>query len=181
MRKKKILFITGLSKKEKIVFLSILSLISFVSSFQDSFSNKTLNAKLQWAYRYIKRYNLSIRRISHKGQAIPETKEIIKNKFFDEIINKSKEVGIIEDEDYRVLNMDETPCYLEMGFDTTIDFKGKKEIEIETFGRAYYRITVLLTIAGDGTKLPLLVIVKEEERKIIENNLRKLDYGKNKK
>ena len=68
-----------------------------------------------------------------------------------------------------------------MGFDTTIDFKGKKEIEIETFGREHYRITIILTIAGDGSKLPPLVIVKGEEGKIIENKLRKLDYGKNKK
>lgn len=31
--------------------------------------------------------------------------------------------------------MDETPCNWEMGFHTTIDFIGKKSIEIETFGR----------------------------------------------
>ena len=109
----------------------------------------------------------------HKGQTIPETKEIIKNKYIKQIINKRKEIGILEDEDYRVLNMDETPCYLEMGFDTTIDFKGKKEIEIEIFGREHYRITVILTIAGDGTKLPPLIIVKGEEGNIIENKLRK--------
>lgn len=39
--------------------------------------------------------------------------------------------------------MDETLFYLEMGLDTTIDFKGKKEIEIENFGREHYRITVI--------------------------------------
>lgn len=59
---------------------------------------------------------MSIRRITHKAQTIPENKEIIKDRFIEAIINKRKELDILEDEDYRVLNMDETPCYLEMGF-----------------------------------------------------------------
>ena len=46
--------------------------------------------------------------------------------------------------------MDETPCYLEMGFDTTIDFIGKKSIEIETTGRSHYRITVILSIVCEA-------------------------------
>ena len=59
---------------------------------------------------------MSIRRITHKAQTIPENKEIIKDRFIEAIINKRKELDILEDEDYRVLNMDETPWYLEMGF-----------------------------------------------------------------
>ena len=77
MRKKKILFITGLSKKEKIIFpVSTKSLISFASSLEESFKNKTLNAILQLAYRYIKGYYLSVRQISHKRQTIPEKKKL---------------------------------------------------------------------------------------------------------
>lgn len=65
------------------------------------------------------------------------------------------------------------------GFYTTIDFKGKKKIEIENSGRDHYRITIVLTVAGDGMKLPPIIIVKGEEGKIIENHLRKLDFVKN--
>lgn len=122
---------------------------------------------------------MSIRRIIHKGQSIPENKEIIKSQFIEAIINKRKELDILEVEDYRVLNKDETPCLFEMGLDTTIDFKGKKEIEIETSGRDHYRITLILTVAADGTKLPPIVIVKGEEGEIIENHLRKLDVKNN--
>ena len=77
--------------------------------------------------------------------------------------------------------MDETPCNLEMGFYTTIDFIGKKSIEIETFGREQYRITIILTIAGDGTKLPPFVILKGKPGKIIENHVKNLEYVVNKK
>ena len=77
--------------------------------------------------------------------------------------------------------MDETPCNLEMGFDNTIDFIGKKSIEIETFGREQYRITIILTIAGDGTKLPPFAILKVKPGKIIENHVKNLEYVVNKK
>ena len=67
-----------------------------------------------------------------------------------------------------------------MGFETTIDFKGKKEIEIETSERDHYRIIVILTVVAEGTKLPPIVIVKGEQGKIIENQLRNLNFVKNK-
>lgn len=75
--------------------------------------------------------------------------------------------------------MDETSYYLEMGFNTTIDLVGNKNIEIETSGRSHYRVTVILSILGDGTKLPPLIILKAEPLKYIETTFKKLDYIKN--
>ena len=72
--------------------------------------------------------------------------------------------------------MDETPCFLDIGFDTTIYFVGKKSIEIETNGRSKYRITIILSVAGDGKKLPPFVILKGEPGKYSENTLNKLDF-----
>lgn len=76
--------------------------------------------------------------------------------------------------------MEETLCYLEMGLYTIIDFIRNKNIEIETTGRCHYRVTVILSIVGDGTKLPSLIILKGAPGKYIENTLKKLDYVKNK-
>ena len=70
--------------------------------------------------------------------------------------------------------MDETGLFLEMGFNTTIDFRGNKHIDIETKGNDQYRITVMLSAAGDGTKLAPLIIQKGEPGKTVETNLRKL-------
>ena len=67
-----------------------------------------------------------------------------------------------------------------MGFNTTIDFKDNKHINIDTNGREHYRITALLSGAGDGTKLPPLIIVRGEKGKTVEQNLRNLPYAKNK-
>lgn len=76
--------------------------------------------------------------------------------------------------------MDETPWYLDMGFDTTIDFVRNKNVEIETIERSHYRVIVINSIVGDGTKLTSLIILKDEHGKYNETSLDKLDYVKNK-
>ena len=68
--------------------------------------------------------------------------------------------------------MNETGLFLEMGFNTIIDFKGNKNIEIETNEREYLWITIMLSSAGDGTKLAPLVIAKGEPDKAVETKLR---------
>jgi hypothetical protein len=45
------------------------------------------------------------------GQRIFEDKNIIENKFRENVINKRRELNIEEDEDYRVINMDETAIF----------------------------------------------------------------------
>ena len=56
--------------------------------------------------------------------------------------------------------MDETQCFLEMGFNTTLDFRGKKNVQILSSDRDHYRISVLLSIVSNGIKLPLFIIIK---------------------
>lgn len=73
--------------------------------------------------------------------------------------------------------MDETPCFIDMYYDTTIDFSGNKNIEI---GKEKYRVSVILSISGDGIKLPPFVIIKGTEGKTIEKQMNDLYYVKNK-
>ena len=47
--------------------------------------------------------------------------------------------------------MNETSCYLPMGFDTTIDLNDNTNIEIETTRKENYSITTILSVAGEGT------------------------------
>ena len=149
------IFIWIKEKRDNKYPVSAKSILAFASSLNNSFSYKKLDAQMRWVYRFIKRYGLSIRRISHIGQIIPEDKNLKKMNFIYEVIQKRKELEIDINEDYRLINMDETGLFLEMGFNTTIDFKGKKNIEIETNGREHYRITIMLSAAGDGTKFRL--------------------------
>ena len=42
--------------------------------------------------------------------------------------------------------MDETLCYLDMNYETIIDFFGKKNVEALTNGKEQYRISVILSV-----------------------------------
>ena len=76
--------------------------------------------------------------------------------------------------------MDETPCFIDMYYDTTIDFTGNKHIEIQTLVKEKYRLSVILSISGDGIKLPAFFIIKGEEGRTTEKQMNDLYYIKNK-
>ena len=79
-------------------------------------------------------------------------------------------------DNWLLVNMDETPVYLDMISDITIDFVGAENVSFETTRRDKYRLTVLLSICANGWKLPLLVLFKGEIGKTIEKKLRKLEF-----
>jgi len=87
-------------------------------------------------------------------------------------------MNIPYDDDYTIINMDETPCYLEMGFDKTLEFKGKKNVDILSSGLYRYRVYVILAVVGNGFKLSPLLILKGEPGKTIEKELRGLPYAR---
>ena len=132
-----------------------------------------------WCYRFIKRNGISIRRISHIGQIPPANINKYKASFIEEVINKRRIMNISVDDNYTTINMDETAFYLEMGFNTTLEFKGKRNVEIISSGREHYRISVLLAITANGLKLPPFIIIKGEGGKTIEKELRNLPYVRN--
>ena len=54
-------------------------------------------------------------------------------------------------------------------------------LRISTFGNDKNRVSVILAIAGDGTKLPPLMIFKGEQGKITEKKLKEAEEVKQKK
>ena len=64
------------------------SVVAFAGSINSSFNNKTIHTQLMCCYRFIKRHDSSIRRISHVGQQIPENINTLKEAFKNEIIFK---------------------------------------------------------------------------------------------
>jgi len=83
--------------------VSTKSLICYAGNIKEKFKDKDLNLKLQWAYRFLKRYGFSIRRISHIGQFIPREQNDIKTNFIEEIIKARKELDIGYLDNERVL------------------------------------------------------------------------------
>ena len=55
--------------------------------------------------------------------------------------------------------MDETPVWLEMPGNSTLDYVGKKDITVNTTGHHKKPITIILGGLADGTKLKPLVLL----------------------
>ena len=59
-----------------------------------------------------------------------------------------------------ICNMDETPVWMDMPGDSTIDYVGNRTITMGSTGNEKSRITVCLAAMADGTKLPPFVLIK---------------------
>ncbi len=59
-----------------------------------------------------------------------------------------------------ILNMDQMPVYISMSTKKMLELVGKKTIHIRTLTNNTRWATVAVTIAGDGTILPLTIIFK---------------------
>ena len=60
----------------------------------------------------------------------------------------------------RIINVDETPIYLEFFTDKTYNKKGAKEVIIKTNGNEKKHVTVILAVSSSGIKLPPVSIFK---------------------
>jgi len=56
--------------------------------------------------------------------------------------------------------MDETPVFLDMVGNSTLEVRGKKEVLLQTTGSEKQRIAVALTVTCSGEKLPPMIIFK---------------------
>ena len=101
--------------------------------------------------RFFKFHFYVSRKAIHIGQSIPDDAFNLCFKFLKEIIDKRK----INNYDLSdIINCDETPIFL------TLAKKGEKTITLKTYGKENIRLTCLLTIKGDGSKLMPFIIFK---------------------
>ena len=94
----------------------------------------TFNAYVCWVKRFLKRHNLTIRKCSHIGQKIDGDYENQTYIFLSSCI-KERIDNHIDDNIECLINVDETPCYIENLSKDTIDLKGVKKVEIITYGK----------------------------------------------
>ena len=60
---------------------------------------------------------------------MPKEKNKLKEKFISETIEKRKNLSILYDENFKIINIDITACFLDTNSETTIEFKGKKMLK----------------------------------------------------
>ena len=129
-----------------------------------------IKSNLELLYRFMYRNGYSFRKGTHIGQGIKEESLKEASLFWNEVHKCIKEEGFTK---YNIFNMDETPLFFNMVPNTTIAKRGKKSIIIKTQNQQKCRISVLLCIAADGSKLPPLIILKGKSGGIIEKNISK--------
>ena len=69
--------------------------------------------------------------------------------------------------------MDETPCWMEMKINKTIEKIGEKEISVRTFNMDQKRFSVALCILANGGKLPPMIVFKGIPNAKLEKRLQK--------
>ncbi len=89
------------------------------------------------------------------GQSLPKDYEKKLAYFIEEINKKRSNLNITNDKFNLIINIDETPIFYDVPFSNTLDKKGVKKIEIVTSGAEKDRVSLLLSVAADSTKLHL--------------------------
>lgn len=116
-------------------------------------------ASVKWTYGFFRRHLLSIRRRTHIAQKLPEDYEEKLVEFQKFVIKMRKQ------NDYelsQIGNAGQTPLTFDIPYDTSIDVKGTKSVNIKTTGNEKNRFTVMLSVTADGAKLPPYIIFKRK-------------------
>lgn len=157
------------------------AIIAYIYSLSDEYSKYSYD-RLRFMVRgLLEKYNLSIRKASHIGQPLPNDVDDLIYTFLFQVTRQRKILHINDFQLNRIINCDETCIFYENPSTNTIDIKGNKEVIINTEGNEDKKISVLLTIAGDGTKLPPYLIFKGKEEKSTEKDLQKNEHVLNQK
>ena len=122
-----------------------------------NFKGNNENRRIYWVYDFLKRRNLSVRTRTRVSQITNAAMQPVKDEYcrrvmttFDNRINHPK----------YLINMDETAVYLNCTPKKTVHPQGERTVAVLIGGSSSMRFTLAVTVAMDGTKLPLFVIFK---------------------
>lgn len=119
--------------------------------------NQAFKGSCGWLRRFMKRNKVCFRRSTHVAQKSEEILGDRMHGFLSFVTKQRRRQG------YPIANignMDETPVWIDMPGDYTLETKGVKTVTMGSTGHEKSRITVCLAAMGDGTKLPPLVLWK---------------------
>ena len=167
--------------RELKIAINTYSLLLYIQKIKPDITSSKEHAKIQLVYRFLKRNGFVLRKACHIGQPLPRNYEDLFLMFQKKIILAKKMLDINENSFDRLINIDETPIYMDMPETKTIDFKGKKGIDIYTFGADKVRISAILSIVGNGNKLPPILVFKAKKNGRLENELNTLPIVRDKK
>jgi hypothetical protein len=133
----------------------------------------------RWLAGYFRRWNLTLR----TGALISPLSLVQGTELDQNIANLWKHCNLLRERyqiaDCNVINLDEVPIWFDSSHRLVIDEKGVKRARIRSNGRDKLRMTLILTVCGDGTKLnPLLIFKSLGAHKKVKKKLKRLYAGK---
>ena len=114
-----------------------------------------------WLNLFLNRYNFSLRRRTKISQKLPKDlhKKLCSFHNYIRTLQKNNNFEL-----NCIANMDKTPIFFDMVGALTIDCRGAQSVPIRTTGNDKNRLTCVLGIFADGTKLPPMVIFKGKRK-----------------
>lgn len=123
--------------------------------------DQSFKASCGWLRRFRRRHKLVFRRSTHIAQKLPEDLAEKTQDFLKRVIKARK---LHQFELSEIANMDETPLWVDMPGNYTMETVGTKSVMLKSTGHEKSRFTVMLAALADGTKLPPLVLFKGVRR-----------------
>lgn len=135
-------------------------------------ANNTYNANMLWFYKFLKRNCFCIRKVTHVDKKLKKDAKAQAVAFFNRLFNIRREFNILDNIN-QIGNMDETAIYYENLYETTISKIGEKSVTVRNFGKEKLRISAVLCVLADGSKLPPLLIFRGKTNGPKEEELKK--------
>ena len=117
--------------------------------------NQQFKASCGWLRKFRRRHNLKFRKSTHVGQ---KSEEVLGDKMqhflgFVTRLRRRRNYSLS-----LIGNMDETPMWVDMPGNYTLETVGTKTVSMKSTGHEKSRITIMLAAMADGTKLTPMVL-----------------------
>ena len=146
-------------QREQGMAVATFDLVIKASTLSAEFGLKHFTARCSAIKRFLSAHSLVYRMGTHETQRRPE--EVATEAAEYMALVRQLLVGPHRDRRF-ILNMDQTPAWFSMSRKRTLEVIGVKTVHIRTSTNDTKRVTVAVTIASDGTVLPLMLVFKGE-------------------
>ena len=151
--------------------VSTIDVIDQAVSLNPSFKTGDQKKRLYWVYDFLKRQKLSVGTRNRLIQITGTSVQAVKESYCRNIITTFRNrIG----DPKRFINMYETNVYLNCTPMRTVHPKGERTVAVNIGGITPTRFTLAVTVAMDGSKLPLFVIFKGKRGGKIEKSLKEI-------
>ena len=158
--------------------LTIWTIVTYCDKIYTEKAKDLFNTKYIRIYLFIKKHGFTVRKPTKQGHIYPKNS-------FELIINYLKDIyefrrKYIKDISL-ITNMDETPIFFTPQLNGIIAPKGSLQVVVSTTDQEKQRVTVVLSVAGNGAKLkPFFIFCGKTESAILYNRIKKIPQFKNK-